>query len=271
MVVALGLGFPGIRLLHLLRHAGFKALLFICFGYFLLAKKHNQDLRLLGTSFKGNFIVNWVFFLCVLSNSGLLFLSGFYSKDLVLLRVSGFFKGVGVFCLFLVVLFTGGYRSRLAFLSLSNSLLKTSGLQAKISPPLLLSLFPLVILSVGGGWFFKKVLSLWLPRGGEIRLLLLLCLFMGYCLPSRLLFRRALKTLFYSSYFRGWFFVKRLPLNLFGQVERTLSKFFRVLLSLLKKRGGLGVSKAFKNLSSLKIFLVLSIFLLVGGGVWVCL
>lgn len=48
MFMALGLGFPMLAFFHLVTHALFKALLFVCAGTIIHSMQNNQDIRLMG-------------------------------------------------------------------------------------------------------------------------------------------------------------------------------------------------------------------------------
>nr|YP_002971065.1 NADH dehydrogenase subunit 5 [Ilyocoris cimicoides]ACJ69515.1 NADH dehydrogenase subunit 5 [Ilyocoris cimicoides] len=84
MMSILFMGFPVLAFFHLLTHAFFKALLFLCAGLIIHCMSDTQDIRHMGG------IVNYLPFTCScfcissLSLCGLPFLSGFYSKDLIL-------------------------------------------------------------------------------------------------------------------------------------------------------------------------------------------
>jgi NADH-ubiquinone oxidoreductase chain 5 len=84
MMLAIGLGAPVLAFFHLLTHAFFKALIFLCVGGFIFYRHHSQDLRQIG-GFRMEFPLTRSFFLLSgLSLMGIPFLSGFYSKDLIL-------------------------------------------------------------------------------------------------------------------------------------------------------------------------------------------
>lgn len=84
IISILALGFPDLAFLHLLTHALFKALLFMCAGVLIHRAGDNQDIRIIGTLV--NFIPLTVIIinLANLSLCGFPFLAGFYSKDLIL-------------------------------------------------------------------------------------------------------------------------------------------------------------------------------------------
>ena len=69
---------------HILTHALFKALLFLCSGVLIHRACENQDIRCYNYTMKLDLFVVCVFFICRMSLAGFPFLSGFYSKDLIL-------------------------------------------------------------------------------------------------------------------------------------------------------------------------------------------
>jgi NADH-ubiquinone oxidoreductase chain 5 len=79
--------FIGDRLIsfyHLLRHALFKALLFICAGSFIHNLRGIQDIRYIGNMYMRMPLTRIYFNISNLCLCGFPFLSGFYSKDLIL-------------------------------------------------------------------------------------------------------------------------------------------------------------------------------------------
>nr|YP_008080791.1 NADH dehydrogenase subunit 5 [Conogethes punctiferalis]AFR25729.1 NADH dehydrogenase subunit 5 [Conogethes punctiferalis]AOY36197.1 NADH dehydrogenase subunit 5 [Conogethes punctiferalis] len=88
MMSILSMGLPELAFFHLLTHAMFKALLFMCAGAIIHMMVDIQDIRYMGGI--GNFIPLTA--LCMnISNMalcGIPFLAGFYSKDLILEMVS---------------------------------------------------------------------------------------------------------------------------------------------------------------------------------------
>nr|YP_006665929.1 NADH dehydrogenase subunit 5 [Leucoptera malifoliella]AER38734.1 NADH dehydrogenase subunit 5 [Leucoptera malifoliella] len=84
MMSILCIGFPKLAFFHLLTHAMFKALLFMCAGMIIHILMDIQDIRYMGSL--SNFIplTSLCFNISNLSLCGIPFLSGFYSKDMVL-------------------------------------------------------------------------------------------------------------------------------------------------------------------------------------------
>jgi proton-translocating NADH-quinone oxidoreductase chain L len=83
MIFATGIGNFSFALFHLINHAFFKALLFLCAGSVIHATKE-QDIRKMGALFKALPITYVTMLLASLSLVGFPFLSGFYSKDFLL-------------------------------------------------------------------------------------------------------------------------------------------------------------------------------------------
>jgi NADH-ubiquinone oxidoreductase chain 5 len=83
MMFATGIGNFSFALFHLVNHAFFKALLFLCAGSVIHATGE-QDIRRMGALFKALPITYITMLLASLSLIGFPFLSGFYSKDFLL-------------------------------------------------------------------------------------------------------------------------------------------------------------------------------------------
>nr|YP_009558769.1 NADH dehydrogenase subunit 5 [Nagiella inferior]QBA83069.1 NADH dehydrogenase subunit 5 [Nagiella inferior] len=105
MMSILSMGFSDLAFFHLLTHAMFKALLFMCAGVIIHMMVDIQDIRYMGVF--GGFIPLTV--LCMnISNMalcGIPFLAGFYSKDLILDIVS--LSNLNFFIFFLYYISTG--------------------------------------------------------------------------------------------------------------------------------------------------------------------
>ena len=84
MFLALGSGAYVAALFHLMTHAFFKALLFLCAGSVIHAMEGEQDIRKMGGLKKHMKFTYITFSLGTLAISGFPFFSGFFSKDLIL-------------------------------------------------------------------------------------------------------------------------------------------------------------------------------------------
>jgi NADH-quinone oxidoreductase subunit L len=84
MMLALGVGGWVAGLLHLLTHAFFKALLFLCSGSVIYGCHHEQDLRKMGGLKAKMPITAFTMLIGVLAIAGTPLFSGWYSKDMIL-------------------------------------------------------------------------------------------------------------------------------------------------------------------------------------------
>jgi NADH-ubiquinone oxidoreductase chain 5 len=114
IIFTLSLGFYEFSFFHLLSHALFKSLLFLCAGVFIHRIGDIQDIRYLRGLNLGCPVSSFFFIACSLSLCGFPFLSGFYSKDLIL--ESYILCHVNLFILLIVLVgtfFTATYSIRL--------------------------------------------------------------------------------------------------------------------------------------------------------------
>nr|QOL00667.1 NADH dehydrogenase subunit 5 [Loxoblemmus doenitzi] len=84
MMSTIGLGFYDLAFFHLLTHALFKALLFMCAGVMIHGLNDLQDIRGMGSILNQMPLTSICFCVSNLSLCGMPFMSGFYSKDLIL-------------------------------------------------------------------------------------------------------------------------------------------------------------------------------------------
>lgn len=84
IIVSLGLGAPLLAFFHLLTHALFKALLFLCAGTLINLHNHSQDLRFIGNLHNQLPSITGAIIVANLALCGAPFMAGFYSKDLIL-------------------------------------------------------------------------------------------------------------------------------------------------------------------------------------------
>nr|ARH53734.1 NADH dehydrogenase subunit 5 [Blethisa multipunctata] len=121
MMSILSMGNYKLAFFHLLTHAMFKALLFMCAGAIIHNLKDTQDIR-----FMGNLMVHMPL-TCICMNisnlalCGMPFLAGFYSKDLILEVVSMDFVNIFIFILFFLSTgLTVCYSFRLCYYSITG-------------------------------------------------------------------------------------------------------------------------------------------------------
>nr|QUL61392.1 NADH dehydrogenase subunit 5 [Actinopyga echinites] len=114
MVVAIGLNQPLIALFHICTHAFFKAMLFLCSGSLIHSYNNEQDLRKMSNTIETTPITSACLTLGSIALMGIPFLSGFYSKDLLLESITLSPSNLLAYSLsILATLLTAGYSFRI--------------------------------------------------------------------------------------------------------------------------------------------------------------
>nr|YP_009525295.1 NADH dehydrogenase subunit 5 [Palpita hypohomalia]AXS63731.1 NADH dehydrogenase subunit 5 [Palpita hypohomalia] len=193
MMSILSMGMPDLAFFHLLTHAMFKALLFMCAGVIIHMMMDIQDIRFMGGI--GNFIP--LTSLCMnISNMalcGIPFLAGFYSKDLILEMVS--LSNLNFFIFLLYYLSTGltmFYSFRLTmYLMINNFNLMSIYNLYDEDFTMLKSMFILLFMSVISGsllmWMiFPYPYMIYLPINLKMLVIYvsILGMFMGYLISN---------------------------------------------------------------------------------------
>lgn len=104
IIIILSLGKIDLSFFHLITHALFKAILFLCAGFIIHRRLGNQDIRFIGSFYLSNPFIGVAFRLANMSLFGIPFLSGFYSKDLILEYI--YISRRGFFFLIIIILST---------------------------------------------------------------------------------------------------------------------------------------------------------------------
>ena len=279
----LSLGFFKLAFFHLLTHALFKALLFICAGVIIHNIKNSQDIRDIGGLVFHIPITLACLNIANLSLCGLPFLSGFYSKDMILEIV--LISQVNFFSFFLFFFSTGltvSYSIRLFYYSFLKFINQSSFNALNDSSFVIQkSIVCLMIFAVVGGsiinWLIFPFLPLICLSFFFKMFTLLVCLlggFIGFFL-SRFSFcferNKSLNYYFFSYYSRViWFLpffstigVSFTPLNFSFQIFKNLDQgwieFFGVhyLFSYFIKNSQ--ISQVLQ-LNNIKIYLTLFVF-----------
>lgn len=84
IIAAIGLNIIHLAFFHIVTHALFKALLFVCAGRFIHSHIHRQDLRWMGNLASQMPTASSCLIMANLALCGFPFISGFYSKDIIL-------------------------------------------------------------------------------------------------------------------------------------------------------------------------------------------
>ncbi len=163
MILACGLSNYSISLFHLMNHAFFKALLFLSAGSVIHAMSDEQDMRKMGGLIKVIPITYIMIVIGSLALMGFPFLTGFYSKDILLELTFATYHISGLFAYWLGTIsafFTAFYSIRLIYLTFLKNPTASYKYIMNTHESSSLILIPLVSLGLSSifiGFMFKDV------------------------------------------------------------------------------------------------------------------
>jgi len=153
IITIIGAGKPLLAYLHLLSHAYFKAILFICAGMIIHNIKDYQDIRTIGCIYTAMPKVSSIINVANIRLCGLPFIRGFYSKDRILEAI--FISDTNILVFFLVLLatiLTVCYSCRLSlYLSSSTVKLERRYYMRELDKFIVLGIIILLPFSIMGG------------------------------------------------------------------------------------------------------------------------
>jgi NADH-ubiquinone oxidoreductase chain 5 len=212
MMIILGYGCWLISYYHLLTHALFKSLLFLCVGYVIHGYMGEQDVRGVG-GLIGSPVVSSAINISLLALLGFPFMSGYYSRDAII--ESLVFGGLGYLNLFVIVVglvMTVLYCLRLGYISVWGEGLYVVGVRVGGDRMMEVSIVILSFFSVIAGrlmcwWLFRVPFFVYVDR--YVRFLGLMAVLFGVlCLLVIMWDLWWLMALRLVDYFGGglWFF-----------------------------------------------------------------
>nr|YP_010580097.1 NADH dehydrogenase subunit 5 [Chironomus annularius]UZS77149.1 NADH dehydrogenase subunit 5 [Chironomus annularius] len=282
MMSILAMGFYKLAFFHLLTHALFKALLFMCAGAIIHNMKNSQDIRDMGSLTIYMPLTISCLNIANLALCGFPFLAGFYSKDMIL--EMALISELNLFSVFLFFFSTGltvSYSFRLFYYSFIMTMNQSSmNILNDKSFVMFKSMFGLLIFAISGGamlnWMlFPYVPMICLPL--SLKLLTLAICFIGGLLGylvsniNFFTFNKSLNYYLFSFFSSSMWFMP--PLSTIGVTYYPLSMSFNLFKNLdqgwLEFFGIQQIFKLFMKVSSivqfvqfnnLKIHLTLFVF-----------
>jgi NADH-ubiquinone oxidoreductase chain 5 len=164
MMLACGLSAYNVSLFHLMNHAVFKALLFLCAGAVIHSVGNEQDMRKMGGLVKLLPLTYSMMLIGTLAITGFPYLTGYFSKDVILETAFGAYGMTGNFIHWLASItafFTAFYSFRLLYLVFFAPINVSRSVASNIHESPILMTLPLIILSFSSifvGYFFKDLM-----------------------------------------------------------------------------------------------------------------
>nr|YP_010852958.1 NADH dehydrogenase subunit 5 [Lotongus taprobanus]WGM81111.1 NADH dehydrogenase subunit 5 [Lotongus taprobanus] len=193
MMSILSMGMSNLAFFHLLTHAMFKALLFMCAGVIIHMMMDNQDIRMMGGMSMYIPLTSLCLNISNMALCGIPFLAGFYSKDLILEMVM--MSNLNLIIFFLYYFSTGltmFYSIRLMMYLMINdyNLMSIYNLYDE-DYIMLKSMFLLLFMSVVTGWFLSWMIfvfpyMIYLPMNLKLMVFYvsLIGMMMGYLISN---------------------------------------------------------------------------------------
>nr|YP_011017362.1 NADH dehydrogenase subunit 5 [Amblyomma tigrinum]WQF69025.1 NADH dehydrogenase subunit 5 [Amblyomma tigrinum] len=165
MMISLSIGMMEIAFFHLILHAIFKSMLFLCAGLIIHYMNGVQDIRMLGNFFNFSPLISSCMLISILSLIGFPFIGGFYSKDMIVEFF--FFKMNNFMMLFMFVMgimFTFLYCFRMIYILYLKGLMNLHFLKFNFDFYMNFSIFILCLAMIVIGnllfWFLNPNFSI---------------------------------------------------------------------------------------------------------------
>nr|UXX50232.1 NADH dehydrogenase subunit 5 [Haemaphysalis concinna] len=188
MMIITSLNMSELAFFHLVMHAIFKSMLFLCAGLIIHFMNGNQDVRMLGNFFKVSPVVSSCMFISILSLMGYPFIGGFYSKDLILEFFFFKINNLMLLIMFMVsIIFTFMYCIRLLYFMMLKGILSLNFYSINMDFKMVLPIYVLTLFLLISGNFIlwtvvmsKKIMFISLMSKFTSLMLMIMSLYISF-------------------------------------------------------------------------------------------
>nr|YP_010461833.1 NADH dehydrogenase subunit 5 [Tapinoma ibericum]UUF93599.1 NADH dehydrogenase subunit 5 [Tapinoma ibericum] len=232
MMMILSLGFSLISFYHLLVHAIFKSLLFMCAGVMIHLMNNNQDIRNYGCLNEFIPFIMMSFYISSMSLCGFPFLAGFYSKDLIMEIM--YLNKVNLFLMFMIIMsltLTVSYSFRLFYYMFFGSMKFFSFMNIKENKIMNISMMMLMMLSmlIGSMLMWLFMFDFYIPLLSiKIKMLTLIMCLLGIFIGVILCLLYTLKMYMYMYFFSSMWFLNYFMLIIYKPIMIFSNMFYMI-------------------------------------------
>nr|QBM09154.1 NADH dehydrogenase subunit 5 [Magicicada septendecula]QBM09167.1 NADH dehydrogenase subunit 5 [Magicicada septendecula]QBM09193.1 NADH dehydrogenase subunit 5 [Magicicada septendecula]QBM09206.1 NADH dehydrogenase subunit 5 [Magicicada septendecula]QBM09219.1 NADH dehydrogenase subunit 5 [Magicicada septendecula] len=215
MMSILMFGYPMLSFFHLIIHALFKASLFLCAGVLIHSLMNNQDIRMMGCMSYNMPMTSTFMNIANLSLCGMPFMSGFYSKDLIMeMMCSSNINFLILLLMYIGIGMTSFYSARLTYFSMNmnfnyyNFSSQNESFNSMLKSIMILSIYSILSGSMFSWIMFNNPVSIILPMEGKLMAMALS--FLGLLIGYEMSMFSSMVKKFTSEFMNSMWFLKQL-------------------------------------------------------------
>nr|YP_010688066.1 NADH dehydrogenase subunit 5 [Torix tukubana]WBR65247.1 NADH dehydrogenase subunit 5 [Torix tukubana] len=256
MMAALGLNLPLLAYFHMVVHAMFKALLFVCAGTLINSHMHSQDLRWMGNLVNQMPMTSSCIMVANLAMCGFPFLAAFYTKDMIIeLSMFNINSMMTIMLLYLSLGITAFYSLRFSMSVLWSPMNSVSYYLLSEPESVNMSMILLSLPSIVSGlllWWFYPFIDNYMNFSPDMMKVPIIMMILGFMFAWSWSFWNKKLVYMLQIFLSLMWFLTPITTQCFMKYYMMLSKYYLELVdqAWLEFEGGLGVNKMIMYMSN---------------------